>query len=97
MEDKKKVEVKKEFKFEPVKPVVVAPPVPVVVNTEKEKAKDKLKLVQSQLVAAEKVYTDILGQLTPLQEKANKLKKDLDYYQSRVRKYEGILKGESHG
>jgi hypothetical protein len=44
------------------------------------------------LIVAEKAYDEVQVQLTPLQEKADKLKKDLEYYRSRVRKYEQIVK-----
>ena len=62
-----------------------------IMEDEISKAKTKLKYSQDQLAVVSTALAEVETQLAPLQERLEKLRRDADYYQSRVSKYSKIL------
>jgi chromosome segregation ATPase len=55
------------------------------------KDRDKLKYSESMLAGAESTIAELRKQISPLQERLDKLTKDADYHRSRVAKYRNRL------
>jgi chromosome segregation ATPase len=55
------------------------------------KDRDKLKYSESRLSEVEVVCEELRKQISPLQERLDKLTKDADYHRSRVAKYRNRL------